>query len=170
MAILNYALTLEYLQAAFYTEAERSEALQGRPRSARPGSSAPSSARTSRRSRTCSGQQAAKKPTFNFQGTTEDHDAFLKTAVAFEDLAVAAYKGQAPRLKANAALAAAARDPLGRSSPRGLDALPVGVQPGQGRVRRAQVRSSRSTQLVESTNFVTAAPSMKSKRDPRFTG
>ena len=31
MDVLNYALVLEYLQAAFYTEAERSKALKGRP-------------------------------------------------------------------------------------------------------------------------------------------
>ena len=37
-----------------------------------------------------------KRPTFDFQGVTEEQQAFLKTAVAFEDLAVAAYKGQAP--------------------------------------------------------------------------
>ena len=42
--ILNYALTLEYLQAAFYTESERMGALEGRTERRRR-RSAPSSAR-----------------------------------------------------------------------------------------------------------------------------
>jgi len=53
------------------------------------------------------GSQAVRRPLFNFQGTTEQQRPFLKTAVAFEDLAVAAYKGQAPRLKSKPVLAAA---------------------------------------------------------------
>ncbi len=104
--ILNFALTLEYLQAAFYTEAERMKALKGR---------------TERAARTVGaverahvkafldllGSKAVKRPAFDFQGVTEKPQAFLKTAVAFEDLAVAAYKGQATNLQADAALAAA---------------------------------------------------------------
>ena len=52
VSVLNYALSLEYLQAAFYTESERSKALKGRPRRPRR-RSARSSARTSRRSASC---------------------------------------------------------------------------------------------------------------------
>ena len=48
-----------------------------------------------------------KRPAFDFQGVTEEQQAFLKTAVAFEDLAVAAYKGQAHLIKSDAVLAAA---------------------------------------------------------------
>ena len=53
------------------------------------------------------GTKAIKRPTFDFRGTTENQQAFLKTAVAFEDLAVAAYKGQAHLIKSDAVLAAA---------------------------------------------------------------
>ena len=53
------------------------------------------------------GRKAIERPAFNFRGTTESERAFLKTAVAFEDLAVAAYKGQAPRLRSKEVLAAA---------------------------------------------------------------
>ena len=41
------------------------------------------------------GSEGDQAPRFDFQGVTEDQKPFLKTAVAFEDLAVAAYKGQA---------------------------------------------------------------------------
>jgi hypothetical protein len=41
---------------------------------------------------------------FDFKGATEDAARFRKTAVAFEDLAVAAYKGQAPLIQSRALL------------------------------------------------------------------
>ena len=40
------------------------------------------------------GSQAVRRPAFDFRGATESQDAFVRTAVAFEDLGVAAYKGQ----------------------------------------------------------------------------
>ncbi len=54
--ILNYALVLEYLQAAFYTEAERMGALRVGPPVRRRWLGA-SSARTSMPSGTCSGER-----------------------------------------------------------------------------------------------------------------
>ena len=45
-AILNYALTLEYVQDAFYTEVERIGALSGRARRAGPRRRRGTSART----------------------------------------------------------------------------------------------------------------------------
>ena len=53
------------------------------------------------------GLGAIKRPHFDFGGATEGSDAFRRTAVAFEDLAVAAYKGQAPRIGSREYLASA---------------------------------------------------------------
>ena len=53
------------------------------------------------------GNKAVKKPKFNFRGTTESADDFAATAQVLEDTGVAAYAGQAPRVKANAILEAA---------------------------------------------------------------
>ena len=53
------------------------------------------------------GSRAIKRPHFDFGGATEGSDAFRRTAVAFEDLAVAAYKGQAPRIGSREYLASA---------------------------------------------------------------
>lgn len=44
------------------------------------------------------GHKAIHKPNFDFQGTTENKDAFVSTAVTLEDTGVKAYSGQAPRL------------------------------------------------------------------------
>ena len=68
---------------------------------------------------------------------TEDPKAFLKTAVAFEDLAVEAYKGQAPRLQSEQVLAAA----LGIHTVEARHAAWMrylnGITPGGVRVRRS---------------------------------
>jgi Ferritin-like domain len=106
VAILNYALTLEYLQASFYTEVQRIGAVTG------------AAARlvrivgTHERAHVHAlakllGSRAIPEPRFDFRGATESQSAFVRTAVAFEDLGVAAYKGQAPRITSDAYLNAA---------------------------------------------------------------
>ena len=168
VAILNYALTLEYLQSAFYTEAERFKALKGDPERAARVVGAVERAHV-QAFRDVLGAKAVKKPSFDFQGTTEDPDAFLKTAVAFEDLAVAAYKGQAPRLKANSALAAAVAIHSVEARHAAWMRYLVGANPAKDAFDEPKSMKQVNS-LVKSTNFVTAAPSMKRKRAPRFTG
>jgi hypothetical protein len=106
VGILNYALVLEYLQASFYTEAERNGALRGKTAEAAQVVGAVERAHVNAFLKLL-GSKAVKRPLFDFRGTTEQQKAFLKTAVAFEDLAVAAYKGQAPKLRSQKVLAAA---------------------------------------------------------------
>ena len=50
------------------------------------------------------GADAVKRSRFDFRGATENEDRFRRTAVAFEDLAVAAYKSQAPLIQSRAYL------------------------------------------------------------------
>lgn len=97
VAILNYALTLEYLEAAFYVEAVAKGAISGEAMDA---------ARIVRDHETAHvkflksalGRAAVKKPKFDFKNTTGDQATFLATAVALEDTGVSAYAGQGPRL------------------------------------------------------------------------
>ena len=167
-AILNYALTLEYLQSAFYTEAERFKALKGDPERAARVVGAVERAHV-QAFRDVLGKKAVKKPSFDFQGTTEDPDAFLKTAVAFEDLAVAAYKGQAPALTANSALAAAVAIHSVEARHAAWMRYLVGANPAKTAFDEPKSKKQ-VNRLVQSTNFVTTAPKMKKKRAPRFTG
>lgn len=105
-AILNYALVLEYLQAAFYTEAIKIGGLRGRLREQARVVGAHERGHVAAL-RKALGSAAVKRPAFNFAGATESPNAFRRTAVAFEDLGVAAYKGQAPAIASPAFLAAA---------------------------------------------------------------
>ena len=106
IAILNYALTLEYLEAAFYTEAEEMGALSGEL--ALFAQVVGQHERDHVKAlKAVLGRKAVKKPKFNFRGTTEDAAKFAATAQVLEDTGVAAYKGQAPKLKSDALLEAA---------------------------------------------------------------
>lgn len=168
LAILNYALTLEYLQASFYTEAERLRALKGRTERAAEVVGSVERAHV-KAFRELLGSKAVKRPAFDFQGVTENPRAFLKTAVAFEDLAVAAYKGQAPRLESSSALAAA----LSIHSVEARHAAWMRYLFGANPARAAfdQPSSKREVlRIVRSTNFVSGSPSTERNRAPRFIG
>ena len=102
-AILNYALTLEYIQEAFYGETERIGALTGGLAEQARVVGAHERAHV-KSFRAVLGAAAVKRPRFDFRGATENADRFRRTAVAFEDLAVAAYKAQAPLIQKRAYL------------------------------------------------------------------
>ena len=168
ISILNYALVLEYLQAAFYTEAERNGALKGKAAQAATVVGATERAHV-KAFRKLLGSQAVKRPLFDFQGTTEQQQAFLKTAVALEDLAVAAYKGQAPKLKSNAVLAAAVGihsvEARHAAWMRELFGITPAVHAFDQPASRAQV-----TRLVASTKFIVSKPRVQGRGNPTFTG
>jgi rubrerythrin len=105
-SILTYALSLEYLQDAFYTEAERLGALSG-PVAAAARTLGQVERAHVRAFRELLGAGAPERPRFDFRGTTEDELAFLRTAVALEELCVGAYAGQAPRIRDREVLQAA---------------------------------------------------------------
>jgi hypothetical protein len=166
--VLNYALTLEYLQAAFYTESERSKALKGRSLEAAKQVGAVERAHVEA-FRSLLGKKAIARPRFDFQGVTEDPEAFLKTAVAFEDLAVEAYKGQAPRLESAQVLAAA----LGIHTVEARHAAWMrylnGITPAAAAFDDPRPRKE-IDRIVRATGFVSARPKMSAKRDPKFMG
>lgn len=104
--IANFALLLEYLEAAFYTEAENKGKLTGEARSfARVVGAHERAHRDFLKS--LLGKMAIKSPRFNFKGTTSNTAKFIVTAVALEDTGVGAYNGQGANLtKKTLALAA----------------------------------------------------------------
>ena len=104
--ILNFALTLEYLEAAFYQEANASGALNGELATFSSVVGAHENAHVAALQKAL-GSAATKKPTFDFKGTTSDKKKFAGTAQTLEDTGVSAYQGQAGRIKTPAILLAA---------------------------------------------------------------
>jgi hypothetical protein len=104
--IFNFALLLEYLQAAFYSEAVSRGRLRGEALSFAETVAEHERAHVAYL-RKALGAGARAEPQFHFRGATADETNFLKTAVLLENIGVAAYNGQAANLT-KPALAAAA--------------------------------------------------------------
>jgi Ferritin-like domain len=168
VAILNYALTLEYLQAAFYTETERLGAVGGELKRVPRQLGAVERAHV-KALKDALGPAAVKRPAFDFRGVTEDDSKFLKTAVAFEDLGAAAYKAQAARIKSPALLAAAISIHSVEARHAAWMRFLAGVTPAAAAFDEGKpVSEVRS--IVASTRFVVAHPKRRARKNPKYRG
>ena len=104
--ILNYALTLEYLEAAFYDEALSKGNLKGAVLNFAQ-VVAQHEAEHVTALQGALGSAAVKKPSFDFKGTTDSQKTFLSTSKTLEDTGVSAYQGQADKIDSSAILATA---------------------------------------------------------------
>lgn len=175
VAILNFALTLEYLEAAFYTEATKLGALDGELALFSRIVGAHERAHV-KALQAALGSAAVAKPKFNFRGTTEDADLFAATAQVLEDTGVSAYAGQAPLVDADAVLKAAlaihtveARHAAWIRDFNGEPPAPEAFDPA---LTKRQVLAA-----VAGTKFIVAAKSQspsegrtRARRSPSFTG
>jgi rubrerythrin len=108
--IVNFALTLEYLEAEFYTEAAKKVGGLGGDlaklvKEIRDNEVEHVDALTATVKQL--GGTPAKKPTFAFGDAFGSKDAFLKLANTLEDTGVSAYNGAAPSIESVEVLAAA---------------------------------------------------------------
>jgi hypothetical protein len=106
VAILNFALTLEYLEAAFYAEAVSKGALSGETKTFAQVVAGHEAAHVAAL-KGALGMHAVKKPKFDFQGTTANQAKFQATSEVLEYTGVSAYLGQVGNIKAGKVLAAA---------------------------------------------------------------
>jgi hypothetical protein len=110
VGILNFALTLEYLEAAFYTQAvKKVSGLSGDTKklavTIRDNETAHVQALT--QAIKGAGGKPVAAPGVDFGGAFSSEKSFLKLAQTFEDTGVSAYNGAAPGLKSKELLAAA---------------------------------------------------------------
>jgi hypothetical protein len=104
--IFNFALLLEYLQAAFYGDAVDRGRLKGEVSEFAEIVSGHERAHVDFL-RKALGTRARERPAFSFGDATQDERKFLDAAVLLENTGVAAYNGQAANLTKKALAAAA---------------------------------------------------------------
>jgi rubrerythrin len=111
VGILNFALTLEYLEAAFYNEAtannKKSSFLKNKQAQVFLKTvTADENAHVAYLKKAL-GSKAVAAPKVDFGATTSSEASFIKTAVALENTGVHAYSGQALNISAPSTVAAA---------------------------------------------------------------
>ncbi|MGI8557309.1 MAG: ferritin-like domain-containing protein [Solirubrobacteraceae bacterium] len=108
IGILNYALTLEYLESAFYADAVRSITFSDPHLKAVAVKIAQDEqAHVSFLAGAIPARSRVAQPTFNFQGTTKNQTLFFATAQVLENTGVGAYTGQGFNISKAAYLKAA---------------------------------------------------------------
>jgi rubrerythrin len=111
VGILNFALTLEYLEAAFYNEATANQrkssfVKDGQTQVFLKTVTADENAHVAYLKKVL-GKKAVAAPKVDFGGTTSQEASFVKTALALENTGVHAYSGQALNIKTPATVGAA---------------------------------------------------------------
>jgi hypothetical protein len=109
IAILNFALTLEYLESAFYAEAVSGKALTDKETLRFATVVANHENSHVQFLKTVLGAKAIAMPKFDFKGTTTDQAKFQATADVLENTGVHAYLGQVGLIKTKAVLLGAGR-------------------------------------------------------------
>jgi hypothetical protein len=108
IAILNFALTLEYLEAAFYGEAVAGGRLTGETRRFANVVHQHEQSHVDFLKKVL-GAKAVAQPKFDFKGTTTNQVRFQATSQLLEDTGVHAYLGQVGNIKSKPVLAGAGR-------------------------------------------------------------
>jgi ferritin-like protein len=168
IAILRFDQVLEYLQAGLYTEAERLGALK--PETLAWARVVGAHERAHLQAiKLLLGEHAVKSPGFNYGNVTSDEAAFLKTAVAFEDLTAALLKWQAPRLDSREIVAAAVSLHSVETRHAAWIRHLVGLEPATTAFDKP-ASQHKMAQLIDSTHFLVSRPITSSRQRPRYTG
>ena len=107
--ILNFALTLEYLEAAFYKEGANVKGLSSEVAGYVKTFGGEEQEHVDALTATITdlGGKPVEAPGVDFGDAFSSQDAFIQTAITFEDLGVSAYNGAAPMIESKDLLATA---------------------------------------------------------------
>ena len=107
--ILNFALTLEYLETAFYEEAGKQAKLSGDVADLAKTFGEHEAEHVAGLTQAIQdlGGKPVEAPGVDFGDAFSSEDAFLETAITFEDLGVSAYNGAGPSISSKELLATA---------------------------------------------------------------
>jgi len=108
IGILNFALTLEYLESSFYNEATAQGKITDPPLVQLLRTTTKDENYHVKLLKSVLGSHAIKKPKFDFQGIPSDQTKFAATTYVLENTGVHAYLGQAPNIAAAKVLLTAA--------------------------------------------------------------
>jgi Ferritin-like domain len=169
ISILRFDLVLEYLQAGLYTEAERLGALA--PKTLAWARVVGAHERAHAQAiKQLLGSKAVKSPSFDYRGVTENEKAFIKTAVAFEELTAALLKSQAVRLDSREILAAVATLHSVETRHAAWIRHILGLRPASHAFDEPAPQRQMA-QLIKSTRFIVAKPKTARKKGrPPYTG
>jgi hypothetical protein len=168
IAILRFDLVLEYLQAGLYTEAERLGSLTPQTLAWARVVGAHERAHV-QAIKNLLGRKTVPSPSFDYRNVTSNEQAFIKTAVAFEDLTAALLKWQAPRLDSRPIVAAAVTLHSVETRHAAWIRHIVGLKPAATAFDKP-ASQHKMAELIASTHFIASAPKMAAKTNPRLTG
>jgi hypothetical protein len=169
--LLRFDLAFEYLQSAFYTEADRVGTVDrmSRPKRAWAEVLGAHERAHVRILRQVLGRAARPSPYFDFHGVTEREASFVATAVAMEDLTVALLLGQVARFQDRRLVAAVfslltveARHAAWARDIDGFTASPAALDEPQS--------LAAVSRRVAATHFVARRPRTSTRKAPAFTG
>ena len=171
MAILNFGLRFERLQATFYTQADELGTIAAMADAKRQWARTLGAHERAhvRIIKQVLGPKAGPRPSFDFGDANATDAAFTRTAVAMEDLTVALLTGIVPAVQDRGLTAALlglltveARHAAWARNLVGAAPVPVAFD---------QPKSLHAVQgALARTRFIVQRPKMSSKRRPRYTG
>lgn len=166
VAILNYALTLEYLEAAFYAQANANITFRDANLAYFAQTTGAHEQAHVDALKSVLGSAAIASPQFNFGDAVKNESTFALTAVVLEDTGVAAYAGQGTNIFQSAVLTAALsihsvearhaawiRFLVGGGAPQGLPLQRNNTAPAPWAYDDAQTEKQ-TLRAVASTNFI----------------
>ena len=168
ISILRFDQMLEELQSGLYTEAERLGALK--PETLGWARVVGAHERAHLKAiKNLLGAKAVKGPSFDYRGVTENEQAFIKTAVAFEELTAALLKWQAVRLDSREILAAAVSLHSVETRHAAWIRHLLGLRPVISAFDKPAPQREMA-RLIRSTRFIVSRPKTTRRRAPRYTG